>query len=103
MNQSIPAVSASVAASDSVPSQTNDGIRWRWWGTLGGILTGLFDALTMKALGVSFQYNGLDVRLPVGAYFGITFAVLGFLLGYTIEARRRDRRTPRCCRRRWKR
>jgi two-component system sensor histidine kinase HydH len=65
--------------------------RWRWWGALAGIATGFFDALTMAYFGVSFQANGVDVTLAVGAYFGVSFAVLGFLLGYTAEARRRER------------
>jgi signal transduction histidine kinase len=67
-------------------------MRWRWWGAAAGIATGLFDTATMAALGVSFQMNQYDVTWFVGIYFGISFAVLGFLLGYTAEARRRDGR-----------
>jgi signal transduction histidine kinase len=74
------------------PQIINEGVRWRWWGAAAGIATGLFDTATMAALGVSFQMNQYDVTWFVGVYFGISFAVLGFLLGYTIEARRRDRR-----------
>jgi signal transduction histidine kinase len=70
----------------------DEGVRWRWWGAAAGIATGLFDTATMAALGVSFQMNQYDVTWFVGIYFGISFAVLGFLLGYTVEARRRDRR-----------
>jgi two-component system sensor histidine kinase HydH len=92
MNQSTPATAAANAAEGAV-SQPSEGIRWRWWGALGGLLTGFFDALTMEAFGVSFQANGLDMTWPVGAYFGLTFAFLGFLLGYTIEARRRERQS----------
>lgn len=69
-----------------------EGVRWRWWGAAAGIATGLFDTATMAALGVSFQMNRYDVTWFVGAYFGISFAVLGFLVGYMVEARRRDRR-----------
>lgn len=68
------------------------GIRWRWWGVAAGLATGLFDTATMAAFGVSFQMNQYDVTWFVGVYFGVSFAVLGFLLGYTVEARRRDRR-----------
>jgi signal transduction histidine kinase len=68
------------------------GARWRWWGAAAGLATGLFDTATMAAFGVSFQMNQHDVTWFVGVYFGVSFAVLGFLLGYTVEARRRDRR-----------
>lgn len=67
-------------------------LRWRWWGAAAGLATGLFDAAGMAALGVSFEANGHDVTFLVGAYFGVSFAVLGYLLGFTVEARRRDRR-----------
>lgn len=66
--------------------------RWPWWGAAAGLATGLFDAATMALLGVSFEMNGHDVTLLVGAYFGLSFAVLGFLLGVVFEGRRRDRR-----------
>jgi two-component system sensor histidine kinase HydH len=92
MNQSIPQA-ASVNASEGAVSHPSESIRWRWWGAIAGLLTGFFDAWTMESFGVSFQANGVDVTWPVGGYFGITFAVLGFLLGYTIEARRRERQS----------
>ncbi len=64
---------------------------WRWWGAVLGLATGLFDAKVMELLGVHFALNGVDVMLWVGAYFGISFAVLGYLLGVVAAARRRDR------------
>jgi two-component system sensor histidine kinase HydH len=51
---------------------------------------GLFDTATMAKLGVTFQANGYDVTVLVGCYFGISFAVLGFLVGRLFESRRRD-------------
>ena len=54
---------------------------WRWWGAVAGLLTGLVDAAIMAALGVRFETNGHNVTLLVGAYFGLSFAALGFLLG----------------------
>jgi len=66
--------------------------RWRWWGALAGLLTGLGDATLLAALGVSFAMNGRDATLLVGAYFGVSFATLGYLLGAVAAARRRDRR-----------
>src|SRR5215468_989763 len=65
--------------------------RWCWWGAAAGLLTGLFDAALLATLGVSFQMNGHNVTVLIGVYFGISFAVLGFLLGWAAAARRRDR------------
>jgi signal transduction histidine kinase len=73
-------------------SGSTDRRRWRWSGAAIGLLTGLGDAGTLKWLGVSFAVNGHDTTLLVGAYFGLSFAVLGFLLGAVFEARRRDQR-----------
>lgn len=70
----------------------DEGVRWRWWGVAAGLATGLFDTATMAAFGVTFQMNRYDVTWFVGIYFGVSFAVLGFLVGYMVEARRRDRR-----------
>lgn len=64
---------------------------WRWWGASLGLATGLFDAKAMGLLGVDFALNGHNVMFPVGAYFGISFATLGYLLGVLAAARRRDR------------
>lgn len=66
---------------------------WRWWGAALGLGTGLFDAKLMELLGVQFALNGRDVMLWVGAYFGVSFAMLGYLLGVVAASRRRDRQT----------
>src|SRR5262249_57495991 len=63
----------------------------RWWGLLGGLLLGASDTLTVRALGITFVINGRDATLLVGAFFGTSFALLGFLVGYVVEGRRRDR------------
>jgi two-component system sensor histidine kinase HydH len=47
----------------------------------------------MAKLGVTLEASGRDVTLLVGCYFGITFAILGFLVARLFEARQRDRRT----------
>jgi two-component system sensor histidine kinase HydH len=52
----------------------------------------LGDAVLLKRLGVGFAINGRDATLLVGVYFGLSFAVLGFLLGVVFAAQRRDRR-----------
>jgi signal transduction histidine kinase len=63
----------------------------RWWGFAGGALLGALDTATLWLLGVRIEVNGGDATLPVGLFFGSSFALLGFLLGYVIEGRRRDR------------
>jgi len=64
---------------------------WRWWGMAAGIATGVFDTTAMRWLGISFALNGSDASLWVMAYFGTSFAALGFLVGYLAETRRRER------------
>ncbi len=65
--------------------------RLRWWGAAAGLALGFVDTFSMGALGVSFQLNGEQVDWLVAAYFSTSFALLGFLLGYVAEQRRRDR------------
>jgi len=65
----------------------------RWWWAVGGVLAGFFDTAMMSKLGFTFEANGYDVTLLVGCYFGVSFAVLGFLLGREYEWRRRDQET----------
>jgi signal transduction histidine kinase len=63
----------------------------RWWGLLGGVLLAASDTLTVRSLGITFEINGRDATLLVGSFFGASFALLGFLVGYVVEGRRRDR------------
>ncbi len=63
----------------------------RWWGLLAGILLGAGDTLFLRAFGFTLEVNGRDATLLVGAFFGSSSALLGFLAGYAIEGRRRDR------------
>src|SRR5206468_4209979 len=67
-------------------------VRARWWGAAAGIVLAVLDTLTISALGVRFEMNGHDVSPLVGVWFGSSFALLGFLAGYVVEGRRRDRR-----------
>ena len=67
----------------------------RWIGAAAGISIAAVDTLTMRALGISFAMNGRDVGLLVGATFGSSLAGLGFLLGWVIDGRRRDREQSR--------
>ncbi len=70
-----------------------DGARWRWWAALAGLLAGFADAFFLQALGIRFAVNDHDATLLIGAYFGLSFAALGYLLGALAAARRRDRRS----------
>src|SRR6185295_15404412 len=63
----------------------------RWSGLAGGALLGAVDTATLWLLGVRIEVNGGDATLPVGFFFGSSFALLGFLLGHVVEGRRRDR------------
>ncbi|HXL45565.1 MAG TPA: hypothetical protein VN977_03085, partial [Candidatus Binatia bacterium] len=67
-------------------------VRARWWGAAAGIVLAAVDTLTISALGVRFELSGHDVSPLVAAWFGSSFVLLGFLVGYVVEGRRRDRR-----------
>lgn len=64
--------------------------RLRWWGAGGGLVLGVIDTFSMRAFGVSFQLNGAEAGWLVAGYFSCSFALLGYLLGYVAEQRRRD-------------
>ena len=64
--------------------------RARWWGAAGGALLGAIDTATLVRLGVAFQMNGRDVTWLVAAFFGSSFTLLGYLVGWAVEARRRE-------------
>jgi len=66
--------------------------RYRWWGLGGGILLAIGDTLAAVTLGLRFEINGADATWLTAAYFGSSFAVLGFLLGWLLEIRGRERR-----------
>ena len=66
--------------------------RARWWGAGAGIVLAITDTLTVDALGIRFELNGHDAWPLVAAWFGCSFALLGYLVGWAVEARRRDRR-----------
>lgn len=56
-----------------------------------GLIAGFFDAYLLRALGLSFAINGGDATLIVGTYFGVSFALLGWLLGTLLRSRERER------------
>src|SRR5262249_58011491 len=61
-------------------------------GAAAGIVLAISDTTTLAVPGVTFQMNGHDVGWLVALFFGSSFALLGFLIGLLVEARRRDRR-----------
>jgi len=63
----------------------------RWWGLVAGIVLAASDTAVVRVAGTTIEVNGRDATLLVGAFFGTSFALLGFLIGYVIEGRRRDR------------
>ncbi len=56
-----------------------------------GVALALVDTATLVTLGITFAMNGRDVTALVAAFFGSSFALLGYLIGALIESRRRDR------------
>lgn len=65
---------------------------YRWWGLAGGILWAVTDTLlAVTLLGLTFEVNGRDATLLAGLFFGSSFALLGFLAGYSFELRARER------------
>lgn len=56
-----------------------------------GLLLGAIDVTLLAIFGVTFALNGADVRIFVFAFFGSSFAFLGYLIGAGIETRRRER------------
>jgi two-component system sensor histidine kinase HydH len=69
------------------------GIRLRWWGLIAGLATGFVDVAALAALGVNFSINQWDAIWLTGLYFGVSFAIAGYLLGALVESQRRERRS----------
>ena len=63
----------------------------QWWGGALGAVIAVADALVLKWMGVNLTSHGHDVMWPVVAWFGVWFAALGFMLGKTLDDRRRAR------------
>ncbi|MCW5892747.1 MAG: hypothetical protein KIT14_19720 [bacterium] len=63
----------------------------RWTGLVVGIVWAGVDTLLASALGFRFEIGGRDATALVALWFGVSFAALGFAVGYAVEARRRDR------------
>jgi two-component system sensor histidine kinase HydH len=64
--------------------------RRRWWGLAAGVAWAVVDTLLAATLGISFTIAGEDATWVVALFFGSSFALLGFLIGYAMDARTRD-------------
>jgi len=65
----------------------------RWWGAAAGVVLAVVDTFGLASAGVTFSMSGRDVTLLTCGYFALSFAILGFLVGYVVDLRRRDRRS----------
>ncbi len=81
-------VDSQASRTPAVPRDTR-----RWWGAAAGALLAVVDTLGLASAGVTFSMSGRDVTLLTCGYFAISFATLGFLIGYVLDLRRRDRRS----------
>jgi signal transduction histidine kinase len=79
------------AAAEPANTRINLKSQLHWWGAALGAAVALADALILRRLGVNLTSHGHDVMWPVVAWFGAWFAVLGFMLGKTLDDRQRAR------------
>jgi two-component system sensor histidine kinase AtoS len=63
----------------------------RWMGALVGFALGAFDTALFQVLGTEFSLAGEDVTFLVTGAFTSSLIALGFMLGLTVEMRRRER------------
>ena len=82
---------ASASTGQGTAQRTAPSSHARWWGMLAGVALGIADTTIAHALGFTFSMNGHESGWLVGAFFGTSFAFLGFLIGYVVEGRQRDR------------
>lgn len=65
--------------------------RARWIGLVAGFLLAALDTVAARSAGITFQMSGRDVTAVVWLYLTLSFGGLGFLVGYLLEVRRRER------------
>lgn len=68
------------------------GRRWRWIGFALGLAVAACDLGIALALEMDFVVSGRDATGWVAAYLAGTFGALGYLIGWLVEARGRERR-----------
>jgi signal transduction histidine kinase len=67
------------------------GVAPRWIGLAAGLLVAVLDVVGARSLGLAFELNGRAVTGWVWLYLAVSFGGLGFLVGWLIELRRRER------------
>jgi len=65
------------------------------WCAAAGAASAAIDMVVLHAIGVTFTWGEHDATLVNGAFMAVNYAVLGFLVGWMIEARRRERESAR--------
>jgi len=78
-------------AADPANTSVNLKSHLKWWGGALGAGIALADALILRWLGVNLTSHGHDAMWPVVVWFGVWFVALGFMLGKTLDDRRRAR------------
>src|SRR5262249_45802463 len=73
------AMRAAGTASEGETATDNRRSHLQWWGGALGVGIALADALILTWLGVTLTLHGHDVTWPVVGWFGLWFAVLGFM------------------------
>jgi signal transduction histidine kinase len=63
----------------------------RWIGLGAGLVVAVLDVVGARSLGLAFELNGRDVTAAVWLYLAISFGGLGYLVGWLVELRRRER------------
>jgi len=75
---------------NDAPRALRGSARNKWIGALIGAAAGPFDTLLLQWVGVRFEINGSDAGWLIALYFGVSFALLGYLIVAIMEARKRD-------------
>src|SRR5262245_61902276 len=63
----------------------------RWVGLVAGLVVAVLDVVGARTLGISLELNGRDITGWVWLYLAVSFGGLGFLVGWLLELRRRER------------
>ena len=79
------------AMNDRPSSVSLPGVAPRWIGLAAGLLVAVLDVVGARALGLAFELNGRAVTGWVWLYLAVSFGGLGFLVGWLLELRRRER------------
>jgi two-component system, NtrC family, sensor histidine kinase HydH len=65
--------------------------RPRWIGLALGLLVAVLDVAGARSMGLAFDLNGRAVTGWVWLYLAVSFGGLGYLVGWLVELRRRER------------